>query len=310
MSRVVLLGPQRFEPNVRDAMEALGLAGTSRGVAVVTAGWQEREAEIDELRDHLGCGTVNLELYRRYEETLQEDAELASALHQRQNRLKRIQNLYRLQLSYAMDAARALQRRLAGGEDADDHLRGAIRTVQSIDRRHLTRVRGVHADFDRRREPLARDAVRRRRDELAAILDGVDALLVAGGNVATLVYRMRLFGLRALLGDRPVIAWSAGAMAISERIVLFHDFPPQGAGNAEILDAGLGWHTRIVALPHAARRLDLKNPDRVALMARRFSPARCALLEPGVQVECEGRDVRSTGARRLTRSGGIRGFDR
>ena len=40
--RVVLLGPQRLAPTLRDAIEAVGVDGP---VAAVTAGWEEREPE-------------------------------------------------------------------------------------------------------------------------------------------------------------------------------------------------------------------------------------------------------------------------
>ncbi len=44
-------------------------------------------------------------------------------------------------------------------------------------------------------------------------------------------------------------------MVVCETVVLFHDSPPQGAGNAEVLDAGLGLARGVIALPHARRRL-------------------------------------------------------
>ena len=44
---------------------------------------------------------------------------------------------------------------------------------------------------------------------------------------------------------------SAGAMALSERIVLFHHHAPQGRRDAELLDAGLGIVRRRILLPHA-----------------------------------------------------------
>ena len=48
---IVLLGPQREQRTVADAVRGLGVEGP---VATVTAGWEEREAEDTELRDHLG----------------------------------------------------------------------------------------------------------------------------------------------------------------------------------------------------------------------------------------------------------------
>ena len=80
-------------------------------------------------------------------------------------------------------------------------------------------------------------------------------MLIAGGHVAVLVNRLRLFGMRALLGHKPIAAWSAGAMALTTRVLLFHDRPPQGAGNAEIFEHGLDLVPDAVFLPHAATRL-------------------------------------------------------
>jgi hypothetical protein len=68
-------------------------------------------------------------------------------------------------------------------------------------------------------------------------------------------------------------------MAISERVLLFHDHPPQGAGNAEIFEAGLGLVRGAVFLPHASSRLALDDRTRVALLARRLSPAACLTLD-------------------------------
>lgn len=308
LSKLVLLGPQRFEPTVADTLQSVGAEG--QDVAVVTAGWQERESEIEELSDHVDCPVHHLELYRRYAEILQEDAELAEALHRRQNRMKEIQTLYRIQLEHELNSVGALQEK-AGIMDVQDHLRGAIRNLKSLDRRHLTRMRATHKAFDEEWKPQDRPSVRRHREAVAELLRPCSALLIAGGHVATLVNRLRLFALDSMLGGKVAIAWSAGAMAISERIVLFHDSPPQGAGNAEILDSGLRWHSNIVALPHARQRLRLEDRDRISRMARRFSPARCVLLDRGARLDWTPSGVSAgKGTRRLTRAGRVREFGR
>ncbi len=82
-------------------------------------------------------------------------------------------------------------------------------------------------------------------------------MLIAGGHVAVLLNRMRLFRLGEELAKKPLIAWSAGAMALSERIVLFHHHAPQGRRDAELLDAGLG----IVPAAHPAAAC--QNPARL-----------------------------------------------
>src|SRR5437764_598914 len=85
-----------------------------------------------------------------------------------------------------------------------------------------------------------RDHLGARAVNPAALIRRTSALAIAGGHVAVLLNRLRLFGILALAEGRTIIAWSAGAMAVSDRIVLFHDSPPQGPGNPEVLGAGLG----------------------------------------------------------------------
>jgi hypothetical protein len=59
----------------------------------------------------------------------------------------------------------------------------------------------------------------------------------------------------------PVFAWSAGAMAVTDRVVLFHDSPPAGPPATPRSSAhGLGLFPGVVALPHARRRLRLEGP--------------------------------------------------
>ena len=102
-----------------------------------------------------------------------------------------------------------------------------------------------------------------------------DAVAIAGGHVATLVNRLILFGIGPMLRGKTVFAWSGGAMALSDRVVLFHDSPPQGPGASEVLDAGLGVVRDVVVLPEPERRLRLDDHQRVQRLARRFAPAAC-----------------------------------
>src|ERR1044072_2749448 len=100
---VTLLGPQRLTPTLAGAVRGVGVEGE---IAVVTAGWQEREEEVDELREHLGGRVVNLRLYARAEEVFRKDRALARAHRQRQDRLQRMQELYRLRLGHATGGGR------------------------------------------------------------------------------------------------------------------------------------------------------------------------------------------------------------
>ena len=184
--------------------------------------------------------------------------------------------------------------------------RAAIRAVRTLDRWHLRRIRRLHDEFDDRLRPGSRPAVVRHRDEIAALIERSGALCIAGGHVAVLLGRLRLFEVASLVGERPVIAWSAGAMAVCDRVVLYHDSPPQGAGNPEVLDAGLALCRRIVVLPHARARLKLDDPVRVSLFARRFAPATCVVPDEGSRLSWDGRTwAAGPGTFRLGRRGRV-----
>jgi hypothetical protein len=313
---VALLGPQRFEPTLRRVMDSLGMTGR---IAAITAGWQEREREDQELRDHLDERTVNLELYARAERVAERDPELAAAHAARQRRLKRLQQLYRLRLSHAMAACAALAREGAGANGAangaaagspDADARGeqdeALEAVRALDAAHLKRLAEIHAEFEARWRPAERAAVAAERAEIAKRMDESTAVAIAGGHVAVLLNRMRQFGIAGLLGGRAVFAWSAGAMAIGERVVLFHDMPIHGPGWPEVLDEGLGVVKGVIPLPHAKRRLKLDDPVRVSLMARRFAPALCAGLDDGASLVVRpGGWKAGPGASRLTETGAV-----
>lgn len=300
---VVLLGPQRFEPTLASVVRSLGIQGD---LATVTAGWQEREDEDAELRDHLGARSVNLMLHRRGEEVFAEDRAFAAAHGLRQERLRQLQIVYRARLAHAKEAARELMRSQGDRWLLDPERDDALLAIRTLDKHHLERVAEVHRHFEETVRPFDRPAVARQREELARLIEKTAALAIAGGHVAVLLNRLRLFGLPELAGARPVIAWSAGAMAVAEKIVLFHDSPPQGPGNSEVLGAGLGLIEGVVPLPHGDRRLRLDDPPRVALLAHRFAPAVCVVLDKGARVDWDGtRLTTGPGTRRLGRSGAL-----
>jgi hypothetical protein len=126
------------------------------------------------------------------------------------------------------------------------------------------------------------------RDELRRLLSRVQLLAIAGGHVAGLLNRLRLFGLKELLQDQALIAWSGGAMVTGERLVLFHESPPEGVGISEVLEQGLGLHHGVLPLPNPKLRLKLDDPFRVSWLARRYQPEKCVALDQGDFVLFDG----------------------
>jgi hypothetical protein len=297
MPVVALLGPQRFTPTLGQAVAAAGVGGR---LASVTAGWQEREGEDLELHEHLGERTVNLMLYARGEDLFERDPDLFRAHRERQERLIELQSIYRHRLAGLREEAWRLFALDGDPELVEPERDDAIRAMARLDTHHLVRVAEIHRDFEARWRPRERPAVAHHLAAIDRILEGSAALAIAGGHVAILVNRLRLFGFPDRIGARAVFAWSGGAMAVCRRIVLFHDSPPQGAGAAEILEAGLGLAPEVVALPHARRRLRLHDPLRVRLFARRFAPDRALALDDGAfLILRDGAPVGASGVHRL-----------
>ncbi len=306
---VVLLGPQRFDPTLGDALRELSTqlpGGIVGPLATITAGWQEREAEDGELHDHLEQRTLNLKLYARTDDVWKRDPELRSAHRARQDRLRHKQDFYRIRLEHELEAAFVIQTRTAPQEILEEEDHFSIRALRELDEAHLEQCRLERARFDEKWQPTGRDAIARHRDELRAIVSRCGAVAIAGGHVATLLNRLELFGMDEILAGKPVFAWSAGAMAISDRVVLFHDSPPQGPGAAEILDRGLGLVPGVVPLPHPDQRLKLDDRERVGLFARRFSPALALTFRNRTRITWDGSGfVQGHGVERLRADGGL-----
>lgn len=284
---VMLLGPQRRRPTVRDALAPL--VGAEGPVAVVTAGWEERETELDEMSEHLEREVTNLALYARAEDVFESDQELHVALQEHHARLRGLQHLYRLRLRFLAPAAESLLSREGPRELLEPERESALGDLRALDDHYLERVEAMQRDFEVQWRLGTRESIAGHRNEIGALLQGSSALCIAGGHVRVLLTRLRLFDVLALLPQgAPLVAWSAGAMALTERVVLFHDSPPQGKGYAEVLRPGLGVCPGIVALPDADRRLHLEDPIRVQLLSRRFPGAICAALDEGTQLVFEG----------------------
>lgn len=272
---VVLLGPQRFDPTVAEAAKAIGVEGR---IAVVTAGWQEREPEDDELREHLGRPMVNLELHRRADDVFARDEELAKAYRARQVRYRQLQDFYRIRLEFLLESARVIANRAAPLDLLEQEKKSSVNAIRMLDRHHQRQCDSVRREFREKWTPGERDAIADHKKEIAEIVSGCDAIAIAGGHVASLLNRLHMFEIASLRGPRPVLAWSAGAMAVTEQVVLFHDMPPNGSDVPQILDLGLGLVRGFVALPNPEKRMRLDDPERVAMYARRFAPAVCLAL--------------------------------
>jgi hypothetical protein len=297
----ILLGPQRFTTTAGAALRSLGIDGP---VATVNSGWEEREAEDLELDRELDGRARNLRLFARMIDVYAKDPEVAGAAMELRDRRASLVGFYELRLRHAMAAVYDVQRRghrHGGGGRAFEE---SIRAVRSVDRWYLGELRELRREVEERSPASASEVVAWHRGEVAAELAACRVVVVTGGHVGTLMETLRLFDVR-LPAHTPVIAWSAGAMALTTKVVLFHDHAPQGYSDAQVWDRGLGRLPGLLVLPHARRRLRLDDRARMSVLARRFPKATALLLDDGARLVIDADGVLPDSARVITHAGSI-----
>ena len=278
MSTTILLGPQRFTTTVAAVVRSLDLPGR---IAMINAGWEERESDDGELAGLLDGRGVNLRLHHRMIDVLTKDEHVAAAAIAFRDRQDELRAFYGIRLQSAVDTVYAVAHRTSLHGVGPDAVEAALTAVREVDRWYADELAELYRSAWAEAPRQQSEAIGWHSGEIGAVLDECSAVVVAGGNVRTLLQTLRLFDV-ALPPDKPVVAWSAGAMALTDTVVLFHDHTPHGVTAAEVHDTGLGRLPGVIALPHAKRRLDLDDHQRMAAFARRFPDHRLALLDDGV----------------------------
>lgn len=274
--QLFLLGPQPRYETLNVALSKLDLSGP---VALITAGWETDEQEDDELRQAIPIPCINLNLFTRTEQLFSDDPELIQSLQSRQDELRHLRNAYNERLHHQLKAARQVIRRDERLIDLMSERESAIEMVRQLDRQYFVRTSQIIDRYEEQLKIADRPHVQNHRREIRKLLDGVSALLISGGHVAIILNRLRIFGILEMRPELPIIAWSGGSMALADQVVFFHDSPPQGAGNPEVLRAGMGIFQDVLPLPDAKSRLRLDDEARVELFARRFQRFNCVILD-------------------------------
>jgi len=299
-ARVVLIGPQHATPDVGTVLAELGIRGR---VALVRAGYHEREEDDESLVAAFGVPSVNLNLHARAREVFRADPDFATAYQARQQRLRHLQSFYRTRLEKTEDAAKAISIRYVDAELLEQEEKVSVDQFRHLDGDHIERCEAVRTGFTRQWQPGERESIARHRAEVRAVLEDADALLIAGGHVASLRNRIELFDVLTHAAGKPIVAWSAGAMVLTDRIVLFHDFPPYGSDIAQVLDAGFGLVPGHVVLPNPRRRVNYDAREGIQRFARRMAPATCVAMDHGHRLVFENGELVFARGARLTTSG-------
>ena len=271
----VLLGPQRFLTTAGTVVHSVAPDGP---VATVTAGWQDREAADDELDEVMGGRSRNLHLYGRLSDVLTTDDHFATEALRHRDAMDELAGIYSLRLQRALDSAYVVARRPARDDIAESAFADAVRGVQDIDAWYLRAVDELYGELETAAPPESSEEIARHRHEVAELLRDATVLAVAGGHVGILLRCLRLFAV-VPSPEVPVVAWSAGAMALTERVVLYNDLGPQGDPGR----GGLGPRRRAGprrgrdaprAPPAAARRPRAREGVRAAVRAGHVPAAR------------------------------------
>lgn len=120
-----------------------------------------------------------------------------------------------------------------------------------------------------------------------------NAIILFGGHLDLLLDALRFFRLRDVLAEAlrrgtQIVAMSAGAMVLCERVIIYDDFSSQRR-DFQLYDRGLSLVRDIQLFPHCMERIQTDDPDNLAYLARRFRHHACVglnqrsflLFEPG-----------------------------
>ncbi len=303
-AKQLVLGPQRPKLILGHAMRKYEL---DRGkIVVISAGWQEAEGDVDSVRNEVMLPMDDLNVYQHCEAVFAKDRELHQAYRNRQEVLLELQTHYRSRLKQHKIAVRQTLRAEGSPELVDIERQHAIGQLRELDRHHQNQLNAAHARFEQEFNVITSPALAKHTEKVHEQLAQADTVIITGGNLLVLINRLRLLRLHSILAEKNIVAWSAGAMMLGDRVVLFHDRMPQGLRDAEIIDEGLALLPDAFILPDAKNRLRTGNRLRMSALSRRFHPATGYMLNSGSMALFEnGRLVDSRAVRYPATTGSI-----
>ena len=303
--RAVVLGPQPGRISLGPGLEAL--APPPGPVAAITVGWRESEPVLKEVERELGlCGRepAPLHIGERVGRVFERDAALSEAHRALQEGLLAEERLYGARLRRAVETAHEVVRLSVAERYRAPYAEQAWRAILAADRFHVERHAELWQEFRDAVRLEERPAIREQKDELERLLADSVAVVLTGGHVAVIRNRLLLLGLADALARLPILTWSAGAMVLTPRVVLFHDRLPGGSARPEILGDGLSLLPGVALFPDARIRLDLEDRQSLSELSGRVAPDRAVLLDSGEAIHWDGRGWSSPDGIRLLSSDG------
>ncbi len=285
----VVLGPQPGRISLGPGLEALD--PPPGPVAAITVGWRETEPvlrEVEHELGNLGRTAAPLHIGERVGRIFEKDPSLAESHRALQEGLLAEERLYGARLRRALETAHEVAQLSVSERYRAPYADAAWREILAADRFHVEHHAALWQEFRDAVNLGERPVVREEKDALERLLADATAVVLTGGHVAVIRNRLLLLGLTDALARLPILAWSAGAMVLTRRIVLFHDRLPGGSARPEILGEGLSVLPGVALFPDARTRLDLEARQRLRELARRMAPDRAVLLDVGELIQWNG----------------------
>jgi peptidase E len=161
-------------------------------------------------------------------------------------------------------------------------LRHALETLEANDQHLVDLLREIEQRaFDA--AGLAYDpAWRAARERLEQRILSANTLIFFGGRLDLLLDALRFFRLRdaiseALRRGAQIVAMSAGAMVLCERVIVYDDLAATPR-DFQLYDRGLAIVRDIQLFPHCTERIQTDDPENLAYLARRFRHHACVGL--------------------------------
>lgn len=161
-------------------------------------------------------------------------------------------------------------------------LRQALRTLEANDDHLVDLLREVEQRaFDE--GGVAYDpAWRAARERLERRILTASSILFFGGRLDLLLDALRFFRLRDALAEAlrrgaQIVAMSAGAMVLCERVIVYDDLAATPR-DFQLYDRGLALVRDIQLFPHCMERIQTDDPDNLAYLAHRFRHHVCVGL--------------------------------
>ncbi len=261
----------------------------------------------------------NLSLYWEFEKFCEKEPELAQLYSDKQAEVKKTMELYRRSNRMAL---RQLKAQLATVQSwypqwsfarllgrAGTH-RGRIDDAQGLAAEELS----LELDRIREQDEWLLDRLERlrcaflstsklrenktwlaKRRLLVRRIRSAATLVFYGGHLAVLLNRLHFFDLgsvfcESLAAGATIVARSAGAMALGERVVVYHDEYQDRHHTFEVFGRGVGLLPGLLVLPQHAERIRKGSRDHLTFLARRFPLRACIGLDEGAVLVVDGAD--------------------